>query len=82
MASLRLRADGRSRSQSSGKKYADVITGRLGVPLEIMIVGGEVDPKLQDEYTGKKTRFLSCRAIFAGARTQLEWLLDPLNQKS
>jgi len=52
------------------------------MPLEIMIVGGEVDPKLQDEYTGKKTKFLSCRAIFAGARTQFEWLLDQLNQKS
>jgi hypothetical protein len=68
-------------AEAQAKKYADVITGRLGMPLEIMIVGGEVDPKLQAEYTGKKTKFLSYRAIFAGARTQLEWLLDQLNQK-
>jgi hypothetical protein len=47
-----------------------------------MIGGGEADPKLQDEYTGKKTRCLSRRAIFAGAHTQLEWWLDQLNQKS
>ena len=52
------------------------------MPLEIMIGGGEVDQKIQDEYTGKKTRCLSCRAIFAGAPTQLERWLDQLNQKS
>lgn len=68
-------------AEAQAKKYADVLTGRLGMSLEIMVVGGEVDPKLQDEYTGKKTKFLAYRAILAGARTQLEWLLSQLNQK-
>jgi hypothetical protein len=68
-------------AEAQAKKYADTLTGKLGFGLEILIVGGEVDPKLQHEYTGKKTRFLSYRAIAANARTQLEWLLKQLNQK-
>jgi hypothetical protein len=68
-------------AEAQAKKYADTLTGKLGFGLEILIVGGEVDSKLQHEYTGKQTRFLSYRAIAANARTQLEWLLKQLNQK-
>ena len=42
-------------AEAQAKKYADTLTGRLGMSLQILIIGGEVDPKLQDEYTGKKT---------------------------
>ena len=62
-------------------KYADTLTGQLGVDLEILVVGGTVDSKLQSTYTGKKTRFLSYRAVIANARTQLEWLIKQLNEK-
>jgi len=62
-------------------KYADTLTGQLGVELEILVVGGTVDPKLQLPYTGKRTRFLSYRAVIANARTQLEWLIKQLNEK-
>ncbi|MDH4443528.1 MAG: ATP-binding protein [Akkermansiaceae bacterium] len=58
--------------------YADTLTGKLGMPLEIFIIGGEVDPKLVDEYTGKKTKFASYRAVIASAKTQLEWLISEL----
>jgi len=68
-------------AENQAKKYADTLTGKLGIELEIFIVGGEVDSKLQHEYTGKRTHFLSYRAIIATARTQLEWLLKQLNQK-
>lgn len=61
--------------------YADTLTGELGVQLDILIVGGSVDPKLQSNYSGKKTRFLSYRAVIANARTQLEWLIKQLNDK-
>jgi hypothetical protein len=67
-------------AENQAKKYADTLTGRLAFPLEILVLGGSVDPKLQDEYTGKKTRFSSYPAIIASARTQLEWLLDQLNE--
>jgi hypothetical protein len=68
-------------AEAQAKKYADTLTGRLGIEFEIFIVGGEVDPKLQQEYTGKRTHFLSYSAINARARNQLEWLLKQLNQK-
>lgn len=49
--------------------------------LEILIIGGEVDSKLQHEYTGRQTRFLSYRSVIANARNQLDWLLRQLNEK-
>jgi len=48
--------------------------------LQILIAGGEVDPKLQDEYTGKKTSFAAYRTIIATARRQLDWLIAQLNR--
>jgi hypothetical protein len=56
------------------------LTGELGLELDILVVGS-VDPKLQSDYSGKKTRFLSYRAVIANARTQLEWLIKPFNEK-
>lgn len=44
-------------AEAQAKKYADVITGRLGLPLEIMIVGGEVDPKLQENIPARNRGF-------------------------
>jgi len=57
------------------------LAGELGLTLDILIVGGQVDPKLQSEYSGKRTKFLAYRAVIATARTQLEWLLRQLNDK-
>ena len=68
--------------RSKAKKYADTLTGKLGMPLDILIIGGEVDSKLVDEYTRKKTKFASYRAIIAIAKTQLQWLIDELSSKS
>lgn len=66
-------------AESQAKKYADTLTGKLGMPLEILIIGGEVDAKLVHEYTGKKTKFASYRAIISSAKIQLEWLLKELS---
>ena len=65
-------------AESQAKKYADTLTGKLGFPLDILIVGGEVDQKLVDEYTGKRTKFVSYRTTIATARVQMEWLLKEL----
>jgi len=65
-------------AESQAKKYADTLSGKLGMPLEILIIGGEVDAKLVDKYTGKKTNFASYRAVIAIAKTQLEWLVSEL----
>ena len=62
-------------------EYADTLSGQLGINLDILIVGGQVDPKLQSDYSGKRTKVLAYRAVIATARTQLEWLLTQLNDK-
>jgi hypothetical protein len=69
-------------AESQAKQYADTLTGKLGMSLEILIIGGEVDAKLVDEYTGKKTKFASYRAVIASAKTQLEWLIAELSSKA
>lgn len=63
-------------AESQAKKYADTLTGKLGLSLDILIIGGEVDAKLVEEYTGKRTTFASYRAVIALAKTQLAWLLN------
>ncbi|HYG35486.1 MAG TPA: ATP-binding protein [Clostridia bacterium] len=68
-------------AETQAKKYADTLTGRVGIKLDILVIGGEVDPKLQHEYDGKTTRFLSYRAVIAAARAQLEWLLKQIQTK-
>jgi hypothetical protein len=69
-------------AENQAKKYADTLTGKLGIEFDIFVVGGEVDPKLQQQYTGGRTKFLSYRPVIAAARNQIEWLLKQLNEKS
>jgi hypothetical protein len=68
-------------AESQAVQYADTLSGQLGMSLDILIIGGQVDPKLQSDYSGKRTKFLSYRTVIANARTQLEWLLRQLNEK-
>ena len=68
-------------AETQAKTYADTLTGELGITMDILIVGGTVDVKLQEEYTGKRTRFLAYRAVIATARNQLEWLICQLTAK-
>ena len=68
-------------AESQALKYADTLSGELGISLDILIVGGQVDAKLQSDYSGKRTKFLAYRSVIATARTQLEWLLSQLNEK-
>lgn len=67
-------------AEAQAKGYADVITRKLGISLQILVIGGEVDAGLVNEYNGSKTRFLSFRAVIANARTQLDWLLAELGK--
>jgi len=65
-------------AEFQAKKYADTLTGKLGLSLDILIIGGTVDAKMVEEYSGKRTTFVSYRAVIALARTQLQWLLAEL----
>ena len=49
--------------------------------LEILIIGGEVNPRLVGEYTRRKTKFASYRAVIGSAKTHLEWLVAQLSSK-
>lgn len=69
-------------AESQAKKYADTLTGNLGVSLEILVIGGNVDPKLAHEYDGKQIKFLSYTAVIAMARTQLEWMIKELGTEA
>lgn len=68
-------------AENQAKKYADTLSSQLGINMDILIIGGQVDQKIQSEYSGKRTKFLSYRTVIANARTQLEWLLRQLNEK-
>ena len=68
-------------AESQAVTYADTLSGELGIAPDILIVGGTVDPKLQPDFSGKRTKFIAYRAVIATARTQLEWLLRQLTEK-
>jgi hypothetical protein len=68
-------------AENQALKYADSLSSQLGVNLNILIIGGRVDTKLQSDYSGKRTQFLSYRIVIANARTQLEWLMKQLVEK-
>lgn len=68
------------KAEAQANEYANTLTGRLCMSLAILIIGGEVDPKLQDEYTSKKTSFTAYRTVIATARRQLDWLVEQLNR--
>jgi len=68
-------------AEGQAKGYADVITRKMGISLQIFVIGGEVDSGLVAEYNGAKTKFISYAAVIANARTQIDWLLQQLAQK-
>ena len=40
----------------------------------------EIDPRIQEQYSGSRIKFLSYAAVTANARTQIEWFLNRLNE--
>ena len=69
-------------AEAQAKKYADTLTGKHGLSLDILIIGGAVDARLVEEYTGKRTTFVSYRAVIALAKTQLDWLIKELSSST
>jgi hypothetical protein len=69
-------------AENQAMKYADTLSSQLSITLDILIIGGQVDTKLQFDYSGKRTKFLSYRAVIANARTQLEWLIKQLSERT
>jgi len=64
--------------ETPAKKYADWLKSRLQLSVDIVIIGGTTDASLCDEYSGKRTQFLSYAKLIADAQAALDWLLGQL----
>ncbi|MEJ8599056.1 ATP-binding protein [Riemerella anatipestifer] len=68
-------------AESQALKYRDdlnsVIHNKL---IEIMVIGGKVDPKISSHNERSDVKFLTYTEIISNARTQLNWLLEELKK--
>jgi len=62
--------------QNQAEKYRDDLLSTFQ-PIEIVLVGGSVDPKLNFN-PPENVSFLSYAAVISNARQQLNWLLTNL----
>jgi len=67
--------------EGQAKKYADWLKSKLQIPVDIIVIGGTTDSSLCDEYTGKRTQFLSYSKLIADAQASLDWMIAQLAQK-
>lgn len=67
--------------EAQAKQYADWLESRLQLPVDIFIIGGITDPSLREEYTGKRTKFLTYARLIADAQASLDWILKQLAQR-
>lgn len=69
-------------AEAQAKKYADTLTGVSGDALDILVIGGEVDPSMRDNYESRHLHFKSYNGIIADARARLVWLIHELGAKN
>lgn len=67
--------------EGQAKKYADWLKRELQMSVDIVVIGGTTDASLCDEYSGKRTQFLSYAKLIADAQASLGWMLEQLTQK-
>ena len=63
--------------EAQAKEYRDDLTPDLGA-MDILVVGGSVDPSMSAHYAEKSVQFLSYGAVVSKARTELNWLLKEM----
>lgn len=64
-------------AEAQAKKYRDDLTPHFGKRMEIIVIGGKVDPGMSGFYE-ETVQFLSYNAVIATARNALQWLLKEL----
>lgn len=69
-------------AEAQAKKYADTLGAKLDIVPTIFIVGGEVDPKMREEYKNPKIKFFSYNGLIAQAETELNWLIRELQDRA
>jgi hypothetical protein len=65
--------------ENQATKYRDDLTSDFG-RIDIILLGGNVDPKINVQYIHEQTKLLSYSALISNARKELQWLLDRLTQ--
>lgn len=64
--------------EGQAKKYADWLKNQLQMPVDIIIIGGTTDSSLCDEYSGKRTQFVSYAKLIVDAQASLDWMIAQL----
>ena len=64
-------------AEAQAKEYRDDLTPNVG-PMDIVVIGGKVDPAMSAHYEQGDVQFLSYDAVISKARSELQWLLDEL----
>lgn len=67
-------------AEAQAKEYRDDLTPSHGV-MDILVLGGKVDPTMSAAYASNDTVFRAYSAVIGTARTQLEWMLKELSQQ-
>ena len=65
-------------AEGQAKKYRDDLTRKFSRPIDIIIIGKEVDKAMSAVYSETGITFLSYDAVIADARNVLQWLLKEL----
>ncbi len=65
-------------AEAQAKKYRDDLTPSFG-HIEVIVVGGKVDPTMSSHYPESDLQFLTYNALVSRARNALEWLLEELS---
>jgi len=66
-------------SEKQAKEYRDDLTPNFG-PMDIIVIGGRVDPSMSAHYEQNDVKFKSYNSVISNARTELQWLLEELGK--
>lgn len=67
--------------ENQAEKYRDDLYEYFPTEIEIVVIGKNVDPKIDSRYVQKNIRLTSYSNILSNARSQINWLLKELNNK-
>ncbi|KEQ22135.1 ATP-binding protein [Paenibacillus tyrfis] len=65
--------------ENQAEKYRDDLIPFIGSDIEIMVIGGRVDPGISRIHTQSTIQLRSYFEVISKAESQLRWLLDNLN---
>ena len=64
--------------ENQAEKYRDDLNEFIHSEIEIIVIGGKVDSKIDSKYTQESIRLLSFSETISKAMNQLNWLLGAL----